>query len=119
MFFRNATQEHKLAAINVVNNKFDLNFKQNEIDTKKKYIKESLKLLLDQLNNAGNAANYSKLLVDAERLKFEHGESTLFMVNTRENKWLECELKLAEYKCKFIKSMLSYTFLQGNLNYFF
>ena len=70
-----------------------------------------------QLQNADRSAKYSKQLVEAERLKFENGESSLFLLNTRENKWLETELKLAEYKLKFIKTVLNIIYLNGNLDY--
>ena len=37
------------------------------------------------------------------------------MLNTRENKLLESELKLAEYKLKFIKTVLNVIYLNGKL----
>lgn len=48
--------------------------------------------------------NYQKLL-DAEEVKFEMGESSIFLINSREIKLLESELKLIESD---IKSTLQY-----------
>lgn len=119
LFLRNSRNEYKLAGINARNNAFDLRYKENEIERKQNFLRQSTSVLILQLQNAERSAKYSKLLVEAERLKFENGESSLFMLNTRESKWLEAELKLAEYKLKFIKSLLSIIHLNGNLNYNF
>jgi hypothetical protein len=80
-------------------------------------VKQNLSVIAGQVVNAERSALYSKQLVNAEKLKFENGESSLFMLNTRESKWLESELKLAEYKLKFMKAYLSIIYLKGNLNY--
>jgi crotonobetainyl-CoA:carnitine CoA-transferase CaiB-like acyl-CoA transferase len=57
------------------------------------------------------------MLLLAEKAKFEQGESTLFLLNTRESKWLEAELKLAQFKAKFIKLVIEATYIKGDLNY--
>lgn len=119
LFLRNSRNEYKLAGINARNNAYDLKFKENEIERKQNFLRQSTTVLILQLQNSERSAKYSKLLLEAERLKFENGESSLFMLNTRESKWLESELKLAEYKLKFIKTLLSIIHLNGNLNYVF
>ena len=43
-------------------------------------------------------------LAEAERAKFENGESNIFMVNSREGKALETRIKLEELKAKHEKS---------------
>ena len=101
------------------NNSFEIANKTNELDYKINILKQTINILSQQLQNADRTAKYSKQLVEAERLKFENGESSLFLLNTRENKWLESELKLAEYKLKFIKTILNIIYLNGNLNYKF
>jgi outer membrane protein TolC len=80
-------------------------------------LKQNISLLAEQLQNAERSVKYSKQLVEAEKLKFTNGESSLFILNARENKWLESELKLSEYKLKFIKTVLNIIYLKGNLNY--
>lgn len=49
-------------------------------------------------------ANYQRLLV-AEQIKFNNGESSVFLLNSRENKKLESELKLIELRAKYGKSI--------------
>jgi hypothetical protein len=119
LFLRNPANEYKLAKINSQNNKLELINKTNELSFKINALKKIIDILAEQLQNAERLSKYSKMLVEAEKLKFTNGESTLFMLNTRENKWLESEIKLAEYKLKFIKTLLNLIYLNGDLNYKF
>ncbi len=117
LFLRTSRNEYKSASINVLNVKLELSSKNNELQNKINYVKQSLNVISEQLNNASRNAIFSKRLLEAEKLKFDNGESSLFLLNTRENKWLESELKLAEYKLKFIETVLNLIHLKGNLNY--
>lgn len=117
LLLRNPMNDYKLAKITAKNNKLELANKTNELNFKVNAIKQNLSVLSEQLQIAQRSATYSKQLVEAEKLKFNNGESSLFMLNTRENKWLETELKLAEYKLKFIVTVLNIIYLNGNLNY--
>jgi outer membrane protein TolC len=117
LLLRNPMNEYKLTKIVAKNNSLELANKTNELNFKVNAIKQNLGILSEQLQIAQRSATYSKQLVEAEKLKFNNGESSLFMLNTRENKWLESELKLAEYKLKFIVTVLNIIYLNGNLNY--
>ena len=48
--------------------------------------------------------NYEKMLT-AEQIKFDNGESSVFLLNSRENKKLKGELKLIELKAKYGRSI--------------
>lgn len=117
LLLRNPTNEYKLTNVLVQNNDLELFNKTNELSFKLNALKQTLSILSQQLLNAERSAVYSKQLLEAEQLKFNNGESSLFMLNTRENKWLETELKLAEYKLKFIKTVVTIIYLNGTLNY--
>lgn len=106
-----------MASLNTQNTSLELGNKSNELRIKQDLLKQNIRILSEQLQNADKTARFSKQLLEAEKLKFENGESSLFMLNTRENKWLESELKLAEYKLKFIKTLLNMIYLNGNLDY--
>ncbi len=56
--------------------------------------------------------NYQKLL-SVEELKFSIGESSLFLVNSRELKTIEAQQKLMELKTKFFKSLASFQWATG------
>lgn len=117
LLLRNPTNEYKMAKINSENNTLELSNKTNELNFKVNALKQNISILAQQLLNAEQSVKYSKLLLEAERLKFQNGESSVFMINNRENKVLDTELKLAEYKLKFIKTVLQVIYLNGNLSY--
>ncbi|MBI3521029.1 MAG: TolC family protein [Bacteroidetes bacterium] len=117
LLLRNPVNDYKLSKIVSQNNTLELLNKTNELSFKLNALKKTINILAEQLQSAERSAKYSKMLVEAEKIKFMNGEGTLFMLNTRENKWLESEIKLAEYKLKFIKTILNLIYLNGNLNY--
>ncbi len=119
VFLRNPSNAYKMAKINANNNQLEVMNKSNELSFKIQALKKTMGILADQLQNAEKTAKYSKMLEEAEKLKFLNGESTLFMLNTRESKWLESEIKLAEFKLKFIKTLVNLIYLNGDLNYAF
>lgn len=117
LLLRRSRNEYKMAKINFQNNSFELANKTNELDFKLNALKQTITILSEQLQNAERSVKYNKQLVEAEKLRFNNGESSLFILNARENKWLESELKYADYKYKFIKTSLSIIYLKGTLNY--
>ena len=117
LFLRKPIHEYKMAKIVAQNNEFEFLNKQSQFNFKRKYIANTLGVVSEQISNAQKAAAYSKILLEAEKIKFMNGESSLFLLNSRENKWLETELKLAEYKLKFTKTILELIYIDGNLKY--
>ena len=53
------------------------------------------------------------LLQKGELLRFSNGESSLFFVNSRENKTLEVAQKLAELKCKYFETEMKLQWAAG------
>ncbi len=119
LLLRKSRNEYKMAKINFQNNSFEIANKTNELDNKLNTLKQTITILSEQLQVAERSVKYNKQLVEAEKLKFTNGESSLFILNARENKWLEAELKFTDYKYKFIKTIVSVVYLNGNLNYSF
>lgn len=119
LLLRNPRNEFKMAQVTSQNNALELLNKTNELSFKINALQQTISILAQQLQNAERSVSYGKVLLEVEKLKFINGESSLFILNTRENKLLESELKLAEYKLKFIKAILNIIYLNGNLNYRF
>jgi hypothetical protein len=59
--------------------------------------------------------NYTRLFV-GEETRFNIGESSLFLINSRENKVLEVVQKLIEYKTKYFKGYQAVYWAAGVLN---
>ncbi|MBS1683622.1 MAG: TolC family protein [Bacteroidetes bacterium] len=117
LLLRTSRSDYQIARLERTNNQQELQNKKNEISQKLSLAEQNLDLLKEQIQNAETNAHYSKLLVDAEKLKYEHGESSLFLINTRESKLLETDLKLAEYRLKFLRSYFEYIYLLGTMEY--
>jgi outer membrane protein TolC len=86
-----------------------------EIENKVKYSFNELLAVQQQVLLSDKNVKNQKLLLSAEETKFSIGESSLFLINSRENKLLESEQKLAELKTKFFKSILSVQWSAGQL----
>lgn len=117
LFLRTSRNEFKIANLNYKNSGYELNNKRNEIELKVKIILQSIFILRDQVSFAEKNVKYSKQLLEAEKMKFDNGESSLFLLNTRETKWLDSEVKLAEYRAKFIKTVFELVYVKGSVNY--
>jgi outer membrane protein TolC len=117
LLLRTARHDYQIAKLELANNQIELDNKKNELSFKISLTRQNINLLLEQVSNAETNVEYSKQLLTAEKLKFERGESSLFLLNTRESKFLESELKLAEYKLKFIKNYIELVYLRGDLDY--
>ena len=85
---RNSTNEYRISKVLSYSNELDLLNKNNELKFKLEAIYKTLNIISEQIMNAEKTVRYSKMLVDAEKQKFNIGESSLFLINTRESKWL-------------------------------
>ena len=55
------------------------------------------------------------ILQRGEEIRFQAGESSLFLINARENKTLEALQKLQELKAKFFKTATTLQWAAGQL----
>lgn len=107
--------EYRAARIKIEETNLDVVQARLAIDNKVKYYFNELATLQLQVRIAeDNLQNYQRLF-RGEDLRFRVGESSLFILNSRENKVLESMQKLAELKTKFFKSYRSVTWASGQL----
>jgi outer membrane protein TolC len=91
------------------------NQKAWQIETKiKSYFNEYIALQKMIGIQSQNTANY-QMLVNAEEKRLENGESSIFLINQRESKWLESQEKLIDLKCKFYKNIYALQWSAGIL----
>ena len=116
LLFRQGRGEYKMAKLKLAEN--TLYFKQKIIETDNK-IKDYFKrisILQIQITTANSALlNYNALLKN-ELLRFNNGESSLFLVNSRENKVLEIKQKIIELQVKLLKATYTLNWAGGALN---
>ncbi|NMM49003.1 TolC family protein [Marinigracilibium pacificum] len=90
-------------------------YKQNEWLTKQRLAFTQWENLIKQLETVRKNAEYFRLMMEAERRLFEAGESTLFLVFSRENKYMEAQIKLINMTRKTQESYLKWLNTSGML----
>jgi outer membrane protein TolC len=86
-----------------------------EIENKIRYEHAAVLQLGEQWRQALDYVRNHEQLWRAEELKFRLGESTLFLVNSRENKLLEAREKLVSVQVKYLSSFVSFQWAAGQL----
>ncbi len=66
-----------------------------------------------QLKIQEDATRNQEMLVKAEQRKFDIGESTLFLINTRESKLIEMRTKVESLKSKYEKALANLAYMSG------
>lgn len=87
-----------------------------EIENKVKATYADFHSLKQQIKTNELVVNANKLLFDVETTKFKMGESSLFLINSREQKFIETELKNIALKIKFYASINKNLWAMGALN---
>ena len=115
LLFSQGRANYKLAKLKIEDTKLDQSQKQLSITLKiKSYYNEFVNLKNQVGLQTKNYDNY-RLLVRAEETRFANGESSLFLINSRENKALEALEKLIELKTKYYKSIYALQWSAGLL----
>ena len=86
-----------------------------EIENKIRYQHAAILQLGEQWRQANEYVRAHEQLWRAEELRFRMGESTLFLVNSRENKLLEAREKLVSVQAKYLNAFVSFQWAAGQL----
>jgi len=115
IFLREGQGSYKQAKLKIAETNYELNAKQWSTANKiRSYYAESI-LLKEQIAAAQQAFNGYTALLKAESLRFQNGESSLFLLNTRENKVIETAEKLIQLRAKYLKASYGINWAAGNL----
>lgn len=115
LLFREARGDLQLNRIKQQETMLDRQQKTLEIQNKIQYYDYQIQNIQSQIFIAeNNISNYQQLL-DAERVKFSIGESTLFLVNSRENKLIDAQLKLVDFQYKYQAAQAALLWAMGGL----
>lgn len=115
LFVRKGIGDVGMANVKIRTSEYDLNLKSRELENKQRASLLNVSLFNEQLGILeDNVENYRALLA-AERQKFQNGESSLFLVNRRESKLIEAELKLAKTRSEYMKEIASFRWANGTL----
>jgi outer membrane protein TolC len=106
-----AKTKNKIADLNL-----DRKYLTLEIENKVKSSFSDFHSLKQQIKTNELVLNANKLLFDTENNKFQMGESSLFLINNRELKFIETEQKQIALKSKLYLSIYKNLWSMGKLN---
>lgn len=105
LFLRTERANLAIANIKIKEANYNLKLKRLQQENKIRTYLNELELLEQQLALYNKTiANYGRML-SAEEERFAAGESSLFLINSRQMKLVEAENKMVELKAKYYKTM--------------
>ncbi len=115
LLIRKERGEYQQSKIKVRSTELEIENKRNELYNYALNSLNQLSILEDQVKlQEQNVQGYAALL-EAENEKFNFGESSVFLINKRQEKLLEGELKLIELQVKRELETLKYFYYTNNL----
>jgi outer membrane protein TolC len=115
IFYRKQIGNLQSISIYQEQTKIELDTKQREIYNEAMSLYIELQALEKQINTQKNNLQNNLDLLQAEQEKFKLGESSVFMVNTRENAYLNSEIKLIELISKQQIALVKYLYYANEL----
>lgn len=114
VFQREARANYEQAKLKLSQNELDTNMKMRELDVKIETYKNEMLNYYTQIDlSRKNLQNYRKILY-AEETRYTNGESSLFLINSRENKVIEAQEKFISIRTKFLKSFNKLKWMKEN-----
>ena len=106
---------YRIAKLKIAETNLDLSLTQQEIENKIRFYYNEVLGLQKQIAIYEQAYRNYQTLLRGEEIRFREGESTLFLLNIRENKVLEALQKLTELRAKFYKAEVALQWAAGQL----
>jgi outer membrane protein TolC len=116
LFLRKERGSLAQTRLKIENSNLDLKYKVQELTNKEIQFRNELINLYEQWEIQKKQVEQGKLLRDSEQTRFEIGESSLFLVNSREISYLTFKVKLAEIEAKMKVNEAKWLWLFSELN---
>lgn len=116
LFLRKERGGLKQSKLKLENANYDYSVKKREYLVKIQTMQNELNQVRAALETQKRLVENSKKLRDAELIHFEMGESSLFLVNTREQSYLSSENKLVEIEIKLMINILKMKWMMNELS---
>lgn len=104
LFLRKERGDLKLAKIKLQDTEFERDATRVNLENKIKALKQELDSYVKQNEITTEMVSDYELMLQAEERKFQLGESSLFLVNSRESKFIDGQLKAIEIQNKFFNT---------------
>jgi outer membrane protein TolC len=108
--------EYRKAKLKISDTEYALQLKRVQVQNKVRQYRNEAIMLLQQVALQQSALRNYQTLQRGEETRFFNGESSLFLVNSRETKALEAQQKLIAVKAKLLKTLAGIQWAAGTLN---
>jgi len=115
LFFRQGRGEYRMAKLKILDNNLQFSLKSWDLQNKLRQYHRETDLYGDQIKTAMEMRDNNAFLLKTEELRLSQGESSLFLINSRQNKLLETDQKIIELRVKYFKSYYSTYWSAGQL----
>lgn len=116
LFLRKERAKIQLTDVKIQDVEYELGLKRQNLSLKLDAILNDARTMTEQMVlQSATITNYRDLL-QGERTRFNIGESSVFLLNSREISYLSSQRKLIELRFKLFKSRLSYILYTGQLS---
>jgi outer membrane protein TolC len=104
LFLRKERGNFQVAKFRVQDAELDLQFENVALKNKIDYQIQEISSLQEQISLTGNLVNSYQILLNSEERLFIFGESSIFLINTRENSLLSSSIEQLEAQVRFCQS---------------
>lgn len=104
LFLRKERGDLRLAKVKRENTEYKFDQKEWNLKNKIRATEREIISLQDQLNIIENIVEESQVMVASEKRLFEVGESSIFLINSRENKLIDSQLKQNKIQNDYFKA---------------
>jgi outer membrane protein TolC len=115
LFNRKARGEYQLNQVKIAQTELELQQKIQSVQAKVQQYANDWENLRAQVQLFQDMTNNFKSLLDAETVKFQQGESSIFLINTREQRWIDTQLKFLKLLAEWQKTEAGLLWSAGTL----
>jgi outer membrane protein TolC len=115
LLFREGRGDYNKSKLKIQETNLEFNAKKWETENKIRNYYSEANLLQQQIRSVQSVYNGYLVLFKAENLKFYNGESSLFLLNSRESKLIETTEKLVNLRVKYFKAKYAAEWAAGLL----
>lgn len=115
LFLRSERANIQKGNIKLETIELDIDNKRNELSNKLEASLQQQNILQDQLEVLRQNVEGYRLLMEGENEKFRFGESSVFLLNKRQEKYINGQLKLIELEVKMQQERLNFLYYSNRL----
>ena len=115
LFLRSERAGIQMGEIKIAETVLDIQNKRNELTNKIENSLQQQSILNEQITLSQQNLEGYRLLLEGENEKFRLGESSVFLLNKRQEKYINGRLKLIELNIKLQKEILNYLYYTNEL----